>query len=94
MSPRAFTWVPKVDLYPLFATCGLALGFCGYSSYRHLAKNPEVLIDRKGERANGAGEKLTLEGAAAYRPSVFRNLALRRYTEGAERPNTNISILH
>lgn len=90
MSPAKFSWVPKVDLWPLFTVCGAAVGFCGYSSYRHLAKNPEVLISRTGERTNGAGEKITLESAASYRPSFFRNLALRRYTAGAERPNVNI----
>lgn len=92
MSPaaRAFSWWPKVDLWPLFAVCGSAVGFCSYSCYRHLAINPEVLVDRNGERRHGAGEMITLEQAAHYRPNVFRNMASTRYTPGAERPNVNI----
>ncbi|KAL4447583.1 hypothetical protein ABPG75_004802 [Micractinium tetrahymenae] len=94
MSPAraAFSWVPKADLWPLFSVCGLAVAFCGYSSYRHLAKNPEVLISRQGERANGAGEKMTLEGAASYKPSFFRNLALQRYTPGAVSPHLSLAV--
>lgn len=42
-----------------------------------------MLVDRKGERANGAGEKMTVEGAEAYKPSLFRNLAMRRFTPGS-----------
>lgn len=92
MSPAraAFSWWPKADLWPLFSVCGAALVFCGYSSYRHLAKNPEVCVNRQGERVNGAGEMMSPQDAAAYKPSFFRNLALRRYTAGADRPNVNI----
>lgn len=142
-------------MWPLFSVCGAALVFCGYSSYRHLAKNPEVgagrctrwrgagawgscrrkhrsatesgsvhararcrvmsksrgftacralhvfmlllpayrtplpparlqvCVNRQGERVNGAGEMMSPQDAAAYKPSFFRNLALRRYTAGA-----------
>ncbi|KAL4419610.1 hypothetical protein ABPG77_001664 [Micractinium sp. CCAP 211/92] len=92
MSPTraAFSWAPKVDLWPLFTVCGAALGFCAYQSYRHLAKNPEVYVSKQGERSNGAGEKISPQDAAAYKPSFFRNLAMRRYTPGADRPNVNI----
>lgn len=34
--------VSPAAVWPLFSVCGAALVFCGYASYRHLAKNPEV----------------------------------------------------
>lgn len=86
-----FTWVPKVDLYPLLGTCGLAIVFCGYSSLRHLWSNPDVHID-KAHRTDGAGEhpKGALR-AEEYSWSIFRSLAAYRNPSGAQdRPDTRI----
>jgi hypothetical protein len=88
---RAFTWVPKVDLYPLFTVCGAAVGFCSYAVYRNLANNPDVHINR-AHRTDGAGEHpLTAARAQAYYGSVFRSLAsFRRPATGEERPDVRI----
>ncbi|PSC68150.1 B12D [Micractinium conductrix] len=95
MSPAkaAFSWVPKVDLYPLFATCGLAVGFCAYSSFRHFWTNPDVHLV-KGHRMDGCGEHpAAASRAEGWQTSVFRSWASLRkpdFAAGEDRPDTRI----
>lgn len=53
----------------------------------------QVYVSKQGERSNGAGEKISPQDAAAYKPSFFRNLAMRRYTPGAVSAAAGMALL-
>ncbi|KAL5725308.1 hypothetical protein ACHQM5_008465 [Ranunculus cassubicifolius] len=54
----------RPEVYPLFATLGLAVGICGYSLFRNITGNPEVRVNKENRAAGilenfKEGEKYT-----------------------------------
>ncbi|KAI7845124.1 hypothetical protein COHA_001329 [Chlorella ohadii] len=89
MSPAKFSWIPKVDLYPLFTVFGAAIGVVGYASYRGIAHNPSVSLTQQQKQDVTDETGWTLERANKYYHSIFRSAALSRAT-GEERPDVRI----
>lgn len=66
----------EMQIYPLFAAIGAALGICGYSMARNLAINPDVRITKE-DRAAGVLENYK-EGEA------YKMHGLRKYLQQQE----------
>ncbi|RZS00203.1 hypothetical protein BHM03_00029865 [Ensete ventricosum] len=49
-SSTASRWF-RPEVYPLFATVGVAMGICGFQLVRNICINPEVRINKEGRAA-------------------------------------------
>ncbi|XP_059641716.1 uncharacterized protein LOC132283723 [Cornus florida] len=64
----------RPEVYPLFASIGVAIGICGFSLVRHICINPEVRVNKE-HRAAGVLENYT-EG------EKYAEHSLRKFVRG------------